>query len=85
MNEGIGKWLVTFKDGRLGRSSNGPLGPFCVNAGHPDDVAAAIFKVARPRLASSSVDVAIDFEKLTGMVVVGGWRPVGEFTLEAAP
>lgn len=81
----IGKWLVTFKDGRLGRSSQGPQEPFTVEAAAvPDAIAAEIYKVARKRTVSQGIEVYVDLETLTGSVSAG-FHSAGEFTLEAAP
>ena len=77
------KYKVTFKDDKLGREGQGPMEPFEVHArdiGHLED---QVLIASAPRLVSSSVEVEID-DDLHGVVVVGGWRVVGQFTAEDA-
>lgn len=76
-------YLVTFE--RIGRNHNAkPL--LAVDIDGPNHLAEKICNHARPYLASRGVDVDVDLETMTGQVYVGGFRPVGAFTIaEAGP
>lgn len=77
-----GVYLVTFEDGRIGRSHD--VAPFEVHADSADGLAEAIYSSAQKRLGSREVEVVVDLEEARGHVAVGGFRIVGRFTLAAA-
>ena len=58
--------------------------PLSVTGATPAELAEAVHRHARPRLASRTVDVTLDPETLTGAVHVAG-RQVGTFTLAEQP
>lgn len=70
-------YIVNFE--RIGR--NRSVEPLTVQSDDPDTIAEAIYKYARPKLASKDVEVTVNLEKLTGIIEVG-WNNGGTFTLE---
>lgn len=82
--------VVRFRDGRIGRQRNVPdlavSVPF-YDDGDPDwdNLCEQVFNYARPRLASSDIDVGLGQSDTTkaiqGVVCVGGMRVVAHFTL----
>ena len=58
--------------------------PFDVVAIDQNALRAAILLMIKPKLLSEDVDLALSYEPsegLSGIVVVDGWRPVGQFTV----
>lgn len=69
------EYVVTFD--RIGRNHNVP--PLTVKESDPDNIAAAVFKVARKYCASSWFEVIVNLEDNTGSIEYGRF---GTFTLE---
>lgn len=82
-------YVVTFVDGRIGRSHDNPPQRFAIAATDPANaLAAAIYDHARPRLASREAWVDLEIDPITGIgpvgegtVFVGYGRPGARFTI----
>lgn len=67
---------------RIGQNRNVP--PLDVNGiteADDDALLDAVLRYADPRLGSSDVEVMVNAEEMRGLIVVGGWRPGGCFTI----
>jgi hypothetical protein len=73
------RYIVTFD--RIGRTR--PERPVAFDVDGADDLAAAIWKHARPHLGSRDVEVVVDLDESRGGIYAG-FRPVGPFTIETA-
>jgi D-alanine-D-alanine ligase-like ATP-grasp enzyme len=74
-------YLVTFD--RIGR--NHGVAPLEVKAaGTANSIAHEVYGYARKYLASSEVEVIANLDEMRGKIIVGGFRPAGDFTIEAA-
>lgn len=70
--------LYTCTFDRIGRNHGiEPLAAAVVDA---DDLAAVVFEYARPHLLSRNVNVLVDLEKMTG-VILCGFHTGGRFTI----
>jgi hypothetical protein len=76
-------YRVTYERvGRHGGRNGSPApAPFTVWARDADDLAAAVMKDARPRLASRFPEVIVDLEKMNGFIIAG-FSTAGTFTVE---
>jgi hypothetical protein len=75
-------YKIKFEGDLVGRGKR--IEPFDVACANQNQLRAAILKQVCPKLATSQVDLAMKYipnEGLSGLVVVGGWRPVGQFTV----
>lgn len=72
------KYLVTFNDRRIGR--NRQVEPLQCEADDADQLAALIYRYARPHLLSRDVEVVVDLEKMAGGIFAG-IQNVGTFAL----
>ena len=70
------KYTVAFT--RIGRTRNVP--PLVVQAADADALAKAIYKHARPYLASRDVEVIVDLDKMCGWICCG-FNNGGDFTI----
>lgn len=73
---------IKFEGDLVGREQR--IEPFNVVAADQNQLRDAILERVRPKLMSSEVDLAMTYtpnEGLSGIVIVGGWRPVGQFTV----
>lgn len=74
-------YLVRFE--RVGRDHYVPPQTFTVRAAYAaDDLASAIFRFVKPKLASRHFEVIVDLEKMHGSIEYGRF---GEFRLEHVP
>lgn len=67
---------------RIGR--NHDVKPLCTEASDEDALAEAIFRYAKPKLASREVEVTVDLVAGTGFITAGGFHVAGRFTVEDA-
>jgi hypothetical protein len=76
-------YRVTFD--RIGRNHDVP--PIELSAdGDGSELADRVYDVvARPHLGSREVEVYVNLEEMRGLIVVGGLRPGGSFTLDLLP
>jgi hypothetical protein len=76
----VSAYICTFE--RIGRNHYVP--PLDVIADHPDEIAFAVYNYARPRLASTDVEVVADLEEMSGTIYVG-FHVGGRFTIMERP
>lgn len=75
-----GETDIVVKFSRVGWNKNVP--DLKIVAGSsPDEMAEVVCRHAKRYLASYLVETIIDVENMRGEILVGGFRPVGEFTL----
>jgi hypothetical protein len=73
-------YKIKFTGDTVGRGQR--IEPFDVAVADQNALRAAILLMVRPKLVSKAVDLEFSYdpnEGLTGLVVVGGYRPVGQF------
>lgn len=70
------KYTINFD--RIGRQRN--IDPLTVDADNADDLAAKVYRFARPRLASRDVEVFCDLATGHGWITVG-FHNGGSFTI----
>jgi len=71
---------------RIGRHQD--VEPLTAAADTADDLAEAIYRYARPKLASREIEVHVDLNPGTGgtgVILIGGFRNGGEITIEEVP
>lgn len=75
-------FMIKFEGDLVGRGRR--IEPFEVTAADQNQLRTAILKRVTPLLVSKVADLAFKYvpnEGLTGIVLVGGYRPVGQFTV----
>lgn len=71
---------IKFEGDLVGRGQR--IEPFDVPAADQNELRDEILKRVKPKLVSSEVDLVFSYvpnEGLSGIVIVGGYRPVGQF------
>lgn len=71
-------YTVTFD--RIGRNHDVPPAELSAD-GDGSELADKVYDVARPHLGSREVEVYVNLEEMRGLIVVGGFRPAGSFTI----
>lgn len=81
----MGTYTVTFD--RIGRNHGvAPLEVVLTESQRltpADELAERVHRYARKFLTSREVEVSVDLDTLEGVIVVGGFRPAGTFTVKA--
>ncbi len=74
-------YTVTFD--RIGRNHDAAPLEVRISDGLPvvDELAEQVHRYARRHLGSREVEVSVDLDTLEGVIVVGGFRPAGSFTV----
>lgn len=78
----IDMYKIKFEGDLVGEGER--IEPFDVAVADQNALRAAILLVIKPKLTSEDVDLAMKYdpsEGLSGVVVVDGWRPAGQFTV----